>query len=89
MRTTKQMSITVTLDQAQMIADKVASGQYATESEVFRDGLRILAARDQALETWLRDTVVPEYDRVMAGEVELVSSNEVRSQLGLPQKALA
>ena len=89
MRTTKQMSITVTLDQAQMIADKVASGQYATESEVFRDGLRILAARDQALKTWLRDTVVPEYDRVMAGEVELVSSNEVRSQLGLPQKALA
>jgi putative addiction module CopG family antidote len=81
MRTIKQMSITVTLDQAQMIADKVASGQYATESEVVRDGLRILMARDQTVETWLRDTVVPEYDRVMAGEVELLPPDEVRRQL--------
>jgi len=82
MRTTKQMSITVTLDQAQMIADKVASGQYATESEVVRDGLRILMARDQTVETWLRDAVVPEYDRVVAGEVELMSPDEVRRQFG-------
>jgi len=89
MRTTKQMGITVTLDQAQMIADKVASGQYATESEVVRDGLRILMVRDQTVETWLRDTVVPEYDRVMAGDVELASPDEVRSQLVLPQKAPA
>ena len=82
MRTTKQMSITVTLDQAQMIAYKVASGQYATESEVVRDGLRILMARDQTVETWLRDTVVPEYDCVVAGETALASSDEVRRQFG-------
>jgi len=28
----------------------VASGEYATESEVIRDGLRALAARDAAME---------------------------------------
>ena len=83
------MSITVTLEQAKMVANKVASGQYATESEVFRDGLRTLVARDQALETWLRDIIIPEYDRVLAGKVELASPDEVRAQLGLPQKALA
>ena len=34
---------------------KLASGEYATESEVIRDGLRALLARDQAVEAWLRN----------------------------------
>jgi putative addiction module CopG family antidote len=89
MRATKQMSVTVTLDQARILQEKVASGEYASESEIIRDGLRLLAARDQAIEAWLRDQIVPEYDRVMAGEVELVSSDEARARLGLGRKGRA
>jgi len=37
------------------IKAKAAAGEYATESEVIRDGLRTLLARDRAMETWLRE----------------------------------
>ncbi len=30
------------------------TGEYASESEVIRDGLRALMARDKAVEGWLR-----------------------------------
>lgn len=59
MRTTQSLSITLPLEMAKMVKDKVESGEYATESEVIRDGLRSLAARDAAIEKWLREDVVP------------------------------
>ncbi|MCO6179044.1 type II toxin-antitoxin system ParD family antitoxin [Ciceribacter sp. RN22] len=66
MRTTRSLSITLPLEMAEMVKAKVASGEYATESEVVRDGLRTLAARDAALDAWLRDEVVSTYDRYKA-----------------------
>ena len=62
MRTTQSLSITLPLEMAQMVKAKVSSGEYATESEVIRDGLRTLAARDAAVEKWLIEDVVPTYD---------------------------
>jgi putative addiction module CopG family antidote len=59
MRSTQQMSITLPNDMAEMVRAKVAAGEYASESEVIRDGLRTLAARDNAVERWLREEVVP------------------------------
>jgi antitoxin ParD1/3/4 len=59
MRTTQQFSITLPNEMADLVKAKVASGEYATESEVIRDGLRTLAARDKAVESWLREQVVP------------------------------
>jgi putative addiction module CopG family antidote len=59
MRTTRQLSITLPLEMAQMIKEKVASGDYASESEVIRDGLRALKERDGAVEAWLRNQVLP------------------------------
>ena len=50
MRTTQSLSITLPIDMAEMVKAKVKSGEYATESEVIRDGLRTLAARDAAVE---------------------------------------
>lgn len=58
MRTTQQFSITVPNEMAEMIRAKVASGEYASESEVVREGLRSLMARERALERWLREEVV-------------------------------
>ncbi|MDD1498485.1 type II toxin-antitoxin system ParD family antitoxin [Agrobacterium sp. CNPSo 3708] len=62
MRTTQSLSITLPLDMAEMVKAKVASGEYASESEVIRDGLRTLAAQDAAVDRWLRDEVVEAYD---------------------------
>ena len=81
MRTTKQMSITLPMEMAAMVEEKVASGEYASDSEVIRDGLRALVARDRAMEQWLRDVVVPAYDRVKAGLEETYTGTEVKEFL--------
>jgi antitoxin ParD1/3/4 len=44
------MSITLPTGMAKMVRAKTASGEYASESEVIRDGLRVLMARDRAME---------------------------------------
>lgn len=62
MRTTQSLSITLPIEMAEMVKAKVASGEYASESEVIRDGLRTLAARDAVVERWLREEVAPAYD---------------------------
>ena len=66
MRSTHPISVTLTHEMAAMVKTKVASGEYATESEVIRDGLRILQARDAAVENWLRDEVAKSYDEYAA-----------------------
>ena len=62
MRTTQAISITLTHDMLDMIKAKVASGEYASESEVIRDGLRTLRARDAAVERWLRQDVMAAHE---------------------------
>ncbi|MBY5323056.1 ribbon-helix-helix domain-containing protein [Rhizobium leguminosarum] len=81
MRTTQALTITLPLEMAQMVKAKVSSGEYATESEVIRDGLRTLAARDAAVEKWLRDEVVPTYDEMKAHPERALSVEEVRRRL--------
>ena len=49
MRTTQQFSITLPNEMADVVKSKVAAGEYATESEVIRDGLRAQIARDCAV----------------------------------------
>jgi antitoxin ParD1/3/4 len=51
MRSTRQFSVTLPNEMADMVRSKVASGEYASESEVIRDGLRALQARDRPSST--------------------------------------
>jgi antitoxin ParD1/3/4 len=81
MRTTQSLSITLPHEMAQMVKAKVSSGEYASESEVIRDGLRSLAARDAAVEEWLRDEVAPTYDAVKADPGRTLSAQEARERL--------
>jgi antitoxin ParD1/3/4 len=46
MSTTEKLSITLPRDMVKMIRDKVGSGNYASNSEVIREALRLL--QDQA-----------------------------------------
>ena len=66
MRTTQQFSVTLPIEMANLVKTKVACGEYATESEVIRDGLRVLMARDRAVESWLAQEVAPAYDALKA-----------------------
>jgi len=81
MSRTQSLSITLPHDMARMVKDKVASGEYASESEVVREGLRSLAARDEAVERWLSETVVPTYDAHKAAPDKAKPIAEVKARL--------
>ena len=81
MRTTQQMSITLPNDMADAVRAKVRAGEYASESEVIRVGLRALMARDRAVESWLQDQVGPAYDALKADPSSAVTADQLRARL--------
>ncbi|UDM50287.1 type II toxin-antitoxin system ParD family antitoxin [Cupriavidus sp. MP-37] len=85
MRTTQQLSVTLPTEMAQAVKDKVRSGEYASESEVIRDGLRALLARDRAVDAWLLQQVGPAYDALQADPSRAVSADDVRARLAARQ----
>lgn len=81
MRTTQQLSITLPNEMVDVVKAKVRAGEYASESEVIRDGLRALLARDRAVESWLREQVGPAYDALKADPSRAVTADQVRARL--------
>ncbi|KUR77212.1 CopG family transcriptional regulator [Novosphingobium sp. FSW06-99] len=81
MRTTQQLSVTLPVEMAAQVRAKVASGEYASESEVIRAGLRALQARDKALESWLRNEIAPIYDGLKSDPVQARSIGDVKATL--------
>ncbi|ESQ79822.1 type II toxin-antitoxin system ParD family antitoxin [Asticcacaulis sp. YBE204] len=81
MRTTQQFSITLPNDMADVVAEKVSSGSYASVSEVLRDGLRALIERDAAIDKWLREEVVPGHREYMADPSKGVPADQIMKRL--------
>ena len=81
MRTTQQLSITLPNEMAEAIKTKVRAGEYATESEVIREGLRALLNRDRAIETWLQNEVGSAYDALKSDPSRAVTADQVRERL--------
>jgi antitoxin ParD1/3/4 len=59
MAANQQLLITLPSEIAELLHRKVASGEYASESEVISDSLTLLEDHEEALEQWLREDVVP------------------------------
>jgi len=89
MRTTQQLSITLPNEMADLVRAKVATGEYATEREVIREGLRTLLARDRVVEGWLREQVGPAYDALKADPSRAASADDVRATLSTEHKKVA
>jgi antitoxin ParD1/3/4 len=81
MRTTQQMSITLPNEMADAIRTKVRAGEYATESEVIREGLRALLSRDRAIESWLQNQVSDAYDALKMDPSRALTVEQVRARL--------
>ena len=81
MRSTQQFSITLPHELAETAKAKVAAGEYATESEVIRDGLRVLLTRDRIVEDWLLEDVAAAYDALKADPTQAVSVEAVKARL--------
>ena len=61
--------------------ERVETGQYASESEVIREGLRALFERDQAVAAWLRTDVAAACDALAADPSQAISSEELRERI--------
>ena len=65
MSTTEKLSITLPSDMARMVREKVEQGAYASNSEVIREGLRLLreaeALREQKF-AWMRERIQESLD---------------------------
>ncbi len=81
MPTTQSLNITLPLEMAQMVKNKVLSGEYASESDVIQDGLLTLTEHDAAIEKWLHDEVVPTLDAINADPSQLLSADEAWKQI--------
>ena len=81
MRTTQQFSITLPLDMAEIVEEKIRSGGYASISEVVRDGVLALMERDTAVERWLREEIVAGHQEYLADPSKGVPAGEVLSRI--------
>lgn len=81
MRSTQSFNISLTDDLAELVKSKVSTGEYATASDVIRDGLHALMERDQAVEQWLQQQVCPAYDALKKDPARAVTIEQVRARI--------
>lgn len=70
-------SITLPDDLAQLVRAKVASGEYASEVDVVREGLESLLLRDDATTEWLLREAGPAYENYLADPSTGIPMEEV------------
>ena len=73
----EKRTFSLPVEQAGYIDALVASGAYASGSEVVQAGLRALQARDAAVERWLREDVAETYDAMTADPGRGIPAEEV------------
>ena len=81
MATSQKRAFELPAEQAAYIDRQVASGAYASASEVVGAGLRALEERDAGFDRWLREDVAPTYDRWKAGESATFSGGELSERV--------
>jgi antitoxin ParD1/3/4 len=69
-------TFSLTEEQAKFIDGKVASGGYASGSEVLRAGLRAMQEDDALIERWLKEEVLPTIDEMEAHPERLIPIDE-------------
>jgi antitoxin ParD1/3/4 len=81
MRNSVSVKVSLPPEMAESIKRRVTSGAYASESEVIREGLRALDAREAIVEEWLRAEGVARFDAYHRDESQVHSPNEVIERL--------
>lgn len=74
-------TISLPAEHAEFIDEKVASGAFASASEVIRAGLRALQERDAAVEKWLKQEVAPAYDALQADPDRAIPVEDIMAKI--------
>ncbi len=82
MSATAKRRIVLPAEQAEYVDALVATGAYASASDVVKAGLEALQDRDTALDRWLREDVLPVYDAMQADPDRALSVDQVRREIG-------
>jgi putative addiction module CopG family antidote len=77
----KTLNISLPQDLQDLVEAKVASGEYANESDVVAEGLRKIADHDRVYEKWLIDEVVPTLRAHDADPSRAISVDEMRRRM--------
>jgi len=77
----EERAFSLSAEHASYIDDLVASGAYATASEVVRAGLHALQEHDMAVERWLQDEVVPVAAAMQADPGRTIPAEQVFASL--------
>ena len=87
MPATQQLTITLPNEIAEAVKSRVASGEYATESELFAeavlDFILFPEVNDADLEHWIATDGVRRYDAMKADPSRGLTSEQVFANLGL------
>lgn len=77
----KALSITLPQDLADMVEAKVKSGEFANDSAVVAEGLRIIADHDRVFEKWLVDEALPTLKAHDADPGRAISVEDMRHRM--------
>ena len=77
MSSISKRTVSLPEEHAAFIDQMVASGAFASASEVVRAGLRALQEREAAVDRWLREEVAPVYDAMQADPTRGLPSEQV------------
>ncbi|MEO1746276.1 MAG: type II toxin-antitoxin system ParD family antitoxin [Pseudomonadota bacterium] len=76
MSTIQKRTFSITEKQSAFIDKLVERGDYASASEVIREGIRAVQERDAELDAWLRGPVMETIRKIDSGEVKLIPDSE-------------
>jgi antitoxin ParD1/3/4 len=75
------LSISLSPEALKFVQDKVAKGEYASESDVINEGLEILERDLAEQEQWEREVLVSAHDRFMADRTSGIPIDKVIENL--------
>lgn len=81
MGTTQQFNITLPIEMAEIVEEKIKSGAYASVSDVVLGGVRALLERDAAVERWLREEVIAGHAEYLADPSKGVPAEELLDRI--------
>jgi Arc/MetJ-type ribon-helix-helix transcriptional regulator len=75
------LQVTLSVKSLEYLQKKVASGEFASESDALDDMVAARRDEDAELERWEREVVVPAHDRLMADPSSAIPIEEVERHL--------